>query len=133
VRIAIVGVGRIGAHLAGTLANFHDVTVIDQDPIAFRRLPTGFRGKAVQGNGIDIDVLRDAGVAGADVLLALTNGDNRNVMAAQIAAKSLGVRRAIARIYDPERAKIYNDLGIETVCPTVNGAQRLFRLIASEA
>ena len=110
--VVIVGCGRVGAFLAeGFDAAGHQVIVIDTQTNAFDRLPGGFRGNAVRGNGTDEDVLRRAGAQGADLFLALTEGDNRNVMAVQVALEGLGVRRAIAKINDPVRARAYADLG----------------------
>ena len=85
---------------------------------SFRRLPTDFGGKSVLGVGIDEDVLRSAGVEQADVFAAVTNGDNTNIMASQIAKELYHVPRVIARIYDPVREESYHMLGLETICPT---------------
>lgn len=128
-RIVIVGAGRIGARLANLLDEHHDVTIIDIDELAFRRLRHDFQGSSIRGNGIDVDTLRSAGVAGADVLMALTNGDNRNLMAAQVAKTVFGVERVVARVYDPARASIFEDAGLHTISPTVTGAERLFTKI----
>jgi trk/ktr system potassium uptake protein len=119
VKIVIVGCGRVGAALADALDHLgHEVVVLDTAARAFDRLPDEFGGEAVRGDGTDEDVLRRAGTAGADLLLALTEGDNRNIMAAQVAMESLGVGRAIAKINDPVRAAAYAELGIATVCRT---------------
>ncbi|HEY8490958.1 MAG TPA: TrkA family potassium uptake protein [Dehalococcoidia bacterium] len=126
-KIIIMGCGRVGAELAKMLdGEGHDVTVLDIDANAFRRLPRGFRGRALVGNGIDQDALRRAGIEGADAFVAVTQGDNRNVMAAQIARHIFQVPRVVSRIYDPIRAEIYADLGLETISPTKVGA-RLMR------
>ena len=118
-KLVIVGCGRVGAALAEAFDNGgHDVTVIDQSTRAFDRLSDEFRGQAVRGDGTDEDVLRRAGVAGCDVFLALTEGDNRNVMAAQVAMEKLDVGKAVAKINDPVRAAAYADLGVATVCRT---------------
>lgn len=118
-KIVIVGCGRVGASMAELYdASGHDVIIIDHNTSAFDRLPDGFRGRAVRGDGTDEDVLRKAGVEGADVFLALTEGDNRNTMAAQLAAEALGVRKIIAKLNDPVRAAAYADLGIGTLCRT---------------
>ncbi|HEX5013386.1 MAG TPA: TrkA family potassium uptake protein [Candidatus Limnocylindrales bacterium] len=118
-KIVIVGCGRVGAVLAGDFdAAGHDVVVLDLVTEAFDRLPSGFGGSAVRGDGTDEDILRRAGTEGADVFIAMTEGDNRNVMAAQLAHEALGVRRVIAKINDPVRAEAYADLGIATVCRT---------------
>jgi trk system potassium uptake protein len=120
VKTVIVGCGRVGAELAEVFdrAN-HEVIVLDTSTRAFDRLPGTFRGSAVRGDGTDEDTLRRAGAEDADVFLALTEGDNRNVMAAQLAAEALGARQVIAKINDPLRAAAYADLGIATLCRTV--------------
>ena len=117
--VVIVGCGRVGALLAATLdAQGHEVAIIDTSTTAFDRLPSQFRGSAIRGDGTDEDILRRAGAAGADLFLALTQGDNRNVMAAQLAAEVFGVKRSIATIHDSVRAQAYAELGIATVCRT---------------
>jgi trk system potassium uptake protein TrkA len=119
VKIVIVGCGRVGAAVAESYAAAgHDVVIVDSQTSAFDRLTDGFSGRAVRGDGTDEDVLRKAGTEGADVFIALTEGDNRNVMAAQLAAEALGVGRAIAKLNDPVRAAAYADLGIATLCRT---------------
>ena len=118
-KIVIVGCGRVGSVLADAFdTSGHEVVILDLSTRAFDRLPPEFRGQAVRGDGTDEDVLRRVGAAGADVFLALTEGDNRNVMAAQIAAENLGVGRAVAKINDPVRAAAYAELGIATICRT---------------
>ncbi len=118
-KIVIVGCGRVGAAMAETYdADGHEVIIVDASTAAFDRLPDGFRGRAVRGDGTDEDVLRKAGTEGADVFLALTEGDNRNVMATQLAAEALGVKRVIAKLNDPVRAAAYAELGIATLCRT---------------
>ena len=129
-RVVIMGCGRVGGRLARLLAEEeHQVTVIDNDSRAFRRLGEGFSGETVLGTGIDEDVLIRAGIEQADVFVAATEGDNRNIMAAQIAQKLFQVPRVVARIYDPGRSAVYRDLGIKTYCPTLVGAQLLRDLI----
>jgi trk system potassium uptake protein len=119
VKIVVVGCGRVGAAIAETYDRAgHDVIVVDTRTDAFDRLPSSFGGRAVRGDGTDRDVLRRAGVEGADVFLSMTEGDNRNVMAAQVAAESLDVGRVIAKINDPLRAEAYAELGIATLCRT---------------
>lgn len=128
-RIVIVGVGRVGARLANILDETHEVSLLDIDETAFRRIRGDFRGSTYRGNGIDVDTLRVAGATGADVLIAVTNGDNRNLMAAQVAKHVLGAHKVIARVYDPVRAAIFQDSGLETISPTINGADRLYTQI----
>ena len=118
-KIVIVGCGRVGAALAEAFDNGgHEVVVLDTSTRAFDRLSEEFKGQAIRGDGTDEDVLRKAGAEGADVLLAFTEGDNRNVMAAQVAMEKLAVGKAIAKINDPVRAAAYAELGIATVCRT---------------
>ena len=118
-RFVIMGCGRLGSTLAAELdAEGHDVAVIDEDPSAFAWLPDAFGGRTIVGRGEDADVQRQAGAPAADVFLALANGDNRNAMAAQVARGISGSKRVVARIFDPERAEIYRELGIRVVNPT---------------
>jgi trk system potassium uptake protein TrkA len=124
VKYLIVGCGRVGSTLAKLLtAESHDVTVVDENPSAFRRLGTHFAGRVEVGTGIDNDVLARAGAETADGFVAVTDGDNRNVMAALIAQRMFHIKKIVARIYDPPRGQLYRELGIETVCPTTIGAK----------
>jgi trk system potassium uptake protein TrkA len=119
VKIVIIGCGRVGASAADLYdRNGHEVIVLDSSTSAFDRLPSTFGGRAIRGDGTDEDVLRRAGAEGADILLALTEGDNRNVMATQLAVEALGVKRVVAKINDPLRAAAYAELGVATVCRT---------------
>jgi trk system potassium uptake protein TrkA len=122
-KVIIVGCGRVGARLACQLdAEGHQVAVVDQLVSAFDRLGREFKGAMVVGNCIDEAVLRRAGVEGADCFVSVTNGDNRNLMAAQIAQRIFKVPRVITRLYDPIRESVYRELGLETFCPTTLGA-----------
>ncbi len=115
----IVGCGRVGASLAETLDKAgHQVVILDVSTRAFDRLPGSFSGDAVRGDGTDEDTLRRAGAEDADLFLALTEGDNRNIMAAQLAIEALSASRVIAKINDPVRANAYAELGIATLCRT---------------
>lgn len=119
-RAFIVGCGRVGAGLAERLARAgHDVTIVDITAESFGRLEPDFPGRALRGDGTDEDVLRRAGAEGADVFFALTEGDNRNILTAQLAAESLSVPRVVAKINDPVRAEAYAALGIATLCRTL--------------
>ena len=125
-KLVIVGCGRVGAMAAIALSkDGHQVTVIDSNRRAFDRLGDDFAGEMVLGNGIDEDVLRQAGIESADGFASLTNGDNRNIMAAQVAKHVFKVPRVVARIYDPERAEAYEKLGLHTICPTIEGAKHI--------
>jgi trk/ktr system potassium uptake protein len=122
----ILGCGRVGSTLAVMLeAEGNTVAVIDRDREAFQRLGRGFKGKTILGVGIDDDVLRKAGIERAWGFAATTNGDNTNIMAAQIVKLRFKVPRVIARIYDPLRADAYRELGIDTISPTLLGAGML--------
>ena len=118
-KAVIVGCGRVGAIMAAELdAAGHDVLIIDRSQSAFDRLPSSFRGSAVRGDGTDEDVLRQKGAEDADLFLALTEGDNRNIMAAQLAAEALGAKRTVAKVNDPVRSEAYGHLGVATICRT---------------
>ena len=118
-KIVIVGCGRVGSTLAENLdADGHEVIIFDVRTAAFERLPETFKGTTIRGDGTDEEVLRKAGAQGADIFLSLTEGDNRNVMAAQVATESLAVPQVIAKINDPVRAAAYAELGVATLCRT---------------
>jgi trk system potassium uptake protein TrkA len=118
-KIVIVGCGRVGSTLAENLdAAGHEVIIFDVKTAAFDRLPETFKGSAIRGDGTDEEVLRHAGAEGTDVFLSLTEGDNRNVMAAQVATESFGIPQVIAKINDPVRAAAYSELGLVTLCRT---------------
>jgi trk system potassium uptake protein TrkA len=133
VKIVIMGCGRVGAELAAMLdQEGHDVTVLDINPAAFRRLPPEFGGQRQVGNGIDQDVLARIELGESDAFVAVTQGDNRNVMAAQIAKHIFGVPRVVCRIYDPIREELYHMLGLETISPTKVGARLLKEALERE-
>jgi trk system potassium uptake protein TrkA len=130
-RVVIMGCGRTGAYLAQRLvAEGHQVTVVDKDSGSFARLGADFPGDLVVGTGIDEDVLRRAGIEQADAFIAVTNWDNTNAMAAQVAREIFGVPRVVCRIYDPLREEIYRELGLETICPTIWSAQQIMESLA---
>ena len=132
--VVVVGCGRVGSELAGTLEKSgHTVAVIDKDPNAFRRLPAGYAGQQIVGFGFDRDHLEEAGIERAGAVAAVTNGDNSNILVARIARETFGIERVVARIYDPRRAIIYQRLGIPTVA-TVSWTtdQVLRRLLPGE-
>ena len=118
-KVVIVGCGRVGAKLARDFdSEGHDVTVVDERVTAFNRLGSEFGGQMVVGTGIDEAVLRRAGIEGADCFASVPNGDNRNIMAAEIAKTIFNVPRVITRIYDPIREEAFRSLGLETLCST---------------
>jgi len=119
-RVIIVGCGRVGARVAAELDQRGEhVTVIDISQHAFTRLPASFGGETMRGNGTDEDVMRTAGAEQVDLLMALTEGDNRNALAAQLGKHTFGIPRVIAKINDPLRGAAYRALGLETICRTI--------------
>ncbi len=131
-KVIIMGCGRVGARLAGLLdADGHAVTILDTDAYSFRRLPPKFDGTALIGNGINEEVLKRAGIEEADAFVAVTQGDNRNVMATQIAKHIFNVPKVVCRIYDPLRQELYSTLGLETFSPTTIFAQILKEKVES--
>jgi trk system potassium uptake protein TrkA len=129
-KVVVMGCGRVGAALAADLARAGNrVLVLDIDPAAFRFLPDDFNGTKVVGNGIDVDTLRKIGVEGMDVFVSTTRGDNRNVMAAQIAKHIFGVPVVATRVFDPLREEMYRNMGLRTINPTRVQAKRLKRII----
>ena len=132
-KIVIMGCGRVGARLAGLLdIEGHDVNILDTDAYSFRRLPTEFGGNALVGDGMDEESLKEAGIEEADVFISLTQGDNRNIMGAQIAHTIFKVPRVLCRIYDPLRRELFNSLGIEAFSPTTIFAQMLKEKLETE-
>jgi trk system potassium uptake protein TrkA len=118
-KILIMGCGRVGAQLATMLdSEEHTVTVLDINGHSFRRLSSTFSGTALLGDGTDSEVLKQAGIETADAFVAVTQGDNRNLMAAQIAKHIYNVPKVICRIYDPLRKEVYESVGLEAISPT---------------
>jgi trk system potassium uptake protein TrkA len=135
-RVIIVGCGRVGAGLAERLAREgNEVTILDINGDAFSRLEPDFPGQALRGDGTDEDVLRRAGAEGADAFFSVTEGDNRNVLTAQMASETFGVAHVVAKVNDPVRAEAYSTLGIATICRTrmlVDALARYLGLPADE-
>lgn len=121
--VAVVGCGRLGALLASRLSRRGmEVVVIDLQEGAFEGLSPEFSGLRVAGDATELAVLRRARVGEASAVIVATRDDNTNMMVAQVAKRILGVRQAVARVFDPARETIYHGLGIETVCPTTLAA-----------
>ena len=130
VRVIIMGCGRVGTLLTQELAKQgHDVTVIDKNPSAFSRLPPGFDARTLVGLGFDREVLEDAGIKEADAFLAVSSGDNSNIVSARVARETYHVPKVIARIYDPTRADIYERLNIPTVSTTRWGVKQMILML----
>ncbi len=128
VHFVIMGCGRVGATLALSLeSRGHSVAVIDQNPDAFRRLDPDFSGKRVTGVGFDRKTLVQAGIEEAFAFAAVSDGDNSNILSARVARESYGVDNVVARIYDPQRAEIYQRLGIPTVATVRWTADQVLR------
>jgi len=130
-KIIIVGCGRVGSALTLDLSlRGHQVTVIDNDPLAFESLGLAFKGEKVVGVGFDREILIKAGIQKADALAAVTVSDEANVVAARIAKQVFRVPRVAARVYDPRKAEIYRRLGISTISPVAVGSARLAELLS---
>lgn len=122
--VLVLGCGRLGARLTrDALHEGHNVSIIDKDPASFSRLPTDIQAVIVLGTGIDEDIQRSAGVESADTFIAVTDNDNTNIMAAQIAQRVFDIEHVILRVYDPVRAETYRRLGLTVICPTVMVAE----------
>jgi trk system potassium uptake protein TrkA len=133
VHIVIMGCGRVGSTLAHILEDKgHSVAIIDQNPEAFRRLRGGFRGRRVTGYGFDRDVLVEAGIEKASAFVAVSSGDNSNIISARVARETFGVENVVARIYDPRRAEVYQRLGIPTVATVRWTADQMLRRLLPE-
>jgi trk system potassium uptake protein TrkA len=125
-KILIMGCGRTGAQLASMLdADGHQITILDTNDYSFHRLPPDFKGTALLGDGTSDETLMKAGIEKVDAFVAVTQGDNRNIMAAQIARHIFKVPRVILRVYDPLRRELYSKLGFDVFSPTVIFAQLL--------
>ena len=121
-----MGCGRTGAQLASMLdTKGHQVTILDINDYSFRRLAPDFKGTALVGDGTNDETLKKAGIESSDAFVAVTQGDNRNIMAAQIAKHIFKVPKVLLRIYDPLRRELYNDMGLEAFSPTIIFAQLL--------
>ncbi|MGI8333159.1 potassium channel family protein [Actinomadura scrupuli] len=131
--IVIMGCGRVGSTLAHSLEDRgHSVAIIDQSPEAFRRLRGGFKGRRVTGFGFDRDVLVEAGIEQASAFVAVSSGDNSNIISARVARETFGIDNVVARIYDPRRAEVYQRLGIPTVATVRWTADQMLRRLLPE-
>jgi len=131
--VVIMGCGRVGARLANMLVDAgHEVLVLDLNPSAFDRLGSEFAGQTMVGNGIDLEVLLRAGIERADAFAAVTQGDNRNIMASQIAKHMYNVKQVVTRIYDPIRQDTFQALGLDAISPTIIGAQVFYSMLTGD-
>ena len=132
-KAVVVGCGRVGSALAKELDRAKwDVAVVDEREEALDRLGERWRGGFVLGHGMDTEVLERAGMAEADVVVVATDGDNTNVVVAQIARERYGVERVVARILDPARAEFYGGQGFDVVSPTKIAIDQLKRWVFKE-
>lgn len=128
--IIVIGCGRLGSGLARALVlRGQSVSVIDKDPEALERLGSGFKGKSILGIGFDRDVLRQAGIEQADGLAAVTSSDETNVISARIARQVFKVPKVVARLYEPSRADIFENLGLHTISPATWGINKIADLM----
>jgi trk system potassium uptake protein len=124
--VLIMGCGRVGSELSHALGKAgHDVVVIDKKAEAFYKYPPGEHARRITGLGFDRDVLEEAGVRDADAFIAVSSGDNSNIVSARVALEHYHVPKVIARIYDPRRAEIYERLNIPTVATTTWGIKQI--------
>jgi len=136
--IVIVGAGRVGSAVArNMLATGHDVSVLDEDPLSHERLEVGLDGswedlggRFTVGHGLELDALLEAGISDADVFIASTDGDNTNLVIAQIAQRHFEVPKVVVRVMDPARAAWYEEQGLHTICPTKYAIQMFGRALA---
>ena len=126
----IVGCGRLGADLAVALSDSGgNVIVIDKKEEAFRNLSPSFSGIAIAGDGTDIHILTQADIHKATAVIAVTNNDNTNIMVAQLAKELFSIEQVIARLFDSDREYVYNEFGIDTICPAVLSAKEIDKLL----
>jgi trk system potassium uptake protein TrkA len=138
-KIVIVGAGRVGSAVAlWALGEGNEVSVLDEDPLSQERLsPDGNRswedvgGQFTVGTALEVDALEEAGMGGADVCILCTDGDNTNLVVAQIAQKRFGVAKVIVRVLDPYRAEWYREQGLHTICPTKVAIEMLEEAVVS--
>ena len=130
----IIGCGRLGANLANALSEEgENVLILDKEKDSFRKLSSSFGGLAVEGDGTELDTLKAADVQRADTVIAVTNNDNVNIMIAQIAKECFSVKKVISRLFDPERECVYQELGIDTICPAVLSANEIDKILNRNA
>ena len=128
--IIIAGCGRLGANLANTLSNIGEsVIIIDKDPDAFRKLSPSYGGITLTGDATEISVLHNAEIEKASAVISLTNHDSTNIMVAQIAKEMFNIGEVIARLYDPERECVYQEFGIDTICPAVLSMKEIDKML----
>jgi trk system potassium uptake protein len=134
VKVLVIGCGRVGSSVALELnRQGWDVTAIDEKEDALQRLGENWSGGFVVGHGMDMAVLREAGIEEADAVVVSTDGDNTNLVIAQVAKKQFGIETTVVRVLDPARAALYEDLGLWTVSPTQTAIKVLTEAVTSSA
>ncbi|MBA2342099.1 MAG: TrkA family potassium uptake protein [Thermoleophilaceae bacterium] len=139
--VLIVGCGRVGSAVAKSMLNAgHEVSVIDEDPEAIAQLEKGedrgwedLGGQFTVGTALETDALVGGGIERADAFIASTDGDNTNLVIAQIAKRRYNIDRVVVRVLDPARAKWYAEQGLETVCPTQTAIELLEQAVLGES
>lgn len=132
-QVVIIGCGKVGAKFAQVLAEEgNEIVIVSSDSKSFRNLPPDFDGVTLTGVPIDQDVLKNAGVETADVLVAVTEDDNVNIMVSQVAKEIFKVPKVIARIYNPAREHVFHEFGLDTFCPTDITVNVIRALVSSE-
>ena len=130
----VIGCGRVGSNVAKRLASEGwDVSVVDEKEEALGRLGEDWRGGFVTGHGMDVDVLREAGIEEVDAVVVATDGDNSNIIIGQVAQKRFAVKTVLVRLLDPARAKFYAERGLRTVCPTITAIDALTESVLETA
>ena len=128
----IIGCGRVGATIALQLnLEGWDVTVVDENEDALSRLGDNWPGRFIVGHGMDVDLLREAGIEEAEAVVVATNGDNTNIVIGQVAQKRFGIECTVVRILDPARADFYRERGLRTICPTSTAIDSLTEAVRS--
>lgn len=128
--IIIVGCGRLGAHIANMMYDKGlDVTIIDKDSDAFRKLSLSFGGEIIEGDALDLDIYDELKISPDDVFIIVTNKDNTNIMVSQLLKDMYHVKNIVCRIYDIDRSCVYEELGIQTICPTQLASKKIEELI----
>jgi trk system potassium uptake protein TrkA len=130
VKAIVIGCGRVGSNIARQLLyEGWDVTAVDEKEEALARLGEGWSGGFVLGHGMDVDVLRAAGIDDAEAVVVSTDGDNTNLVIGQVAQKRFANPCVVVRVLDPARAAFYEERGLHTVCPTSTAIDALIESV----
>jgi trk system potassium uptake protein TrkA len=128
--VLIIGCGRLGSSIANTLSNRNkNVTIVDISKDSFRKLSPSFGGLSLEGNATEIEVLNEADIKKADVVIAVTDNDNVNILIAQMAKNLFDKKEVIARLYDPEKECVYKEDDIHTIFPALLSASEVDRIL----